>query len=143
MHHRFASLGRTWVLCGCAVACVVAQTAPLPAADLRELLADQPQPPKNEHDAAPLQPASTATHYRLTLVRSTDKQTASRGHGGTVYSVAVTPDGKRVLIGGDSRTPLAMLWNIETGDMERYFDFFDMAQDGSPFAVAIGPDGKK
>ncbi|HET6324793.1 MAG TPA: hypothetical protein VFG04_08840 [Planctomycetaceae bacterium] len=140
MHHRLASLGRTWVLCSCVVVCVAAQRPRVPAADLAERLAE---PPAKENKAAEVRPTSTEARYKLELVRSTDKRVAAGGGGGTVYQVAVTPDGKRVLIGGDSRIPVAMLWNLETGAMERFFNVFDMETDGSPISVAIGPDGNK
>jgi WD40 repeat protein len=135
----FVLPARLRMIWGCAFACL--SVLPTPAS--ADLLEDGSSAKPKKPEAALSQPASSSAHYKLTLVRSTDKQIAARGHGGTVYQVAVTPDGKRVLIGGDSRTPLAMLWNIETGEMERYFDIFDMGQDGSPVGVAIGPDGNR
>jgi putative hemolysin len=141
MRGQFALPGRTLVICGGTFVCLLAQQA----AALGDPLEDRHPPAQSEANpkVAPAEAAAANTRYKLTLVKWTDKRVASRGGGGTVYQVCTSPDGKHVLIGGDSKTPLAMLWNIETGEMDRYFDIFDMGQDGSPLGVAIGPDGNK
>jgi WD40 repeat protein len=141
MRCQFGLLGRTLLILGWIFSWTL---APLAAA--RGDFPDD-SPPRAQSDknpkAAQGQPAAQHERYKLTLVKWTDKQGASRGGGGTVYQICASPDGKHVLIGGDSAAPLAMLWNIETGVMDRYFDIFDMGQDGSPIGVAIGPDGNK
>jgi WD40 repeat protein len=141
MRCRVVLLGRKLLIGGCAFAWSLS-----PQAALRgDLLEDRPSAAKSDKNPKTAEPQPAAQHerYKLTLVKWTDKRVATRGKGGTVYRISPSPDGKHVLLGGDSAAPLAMLWNIETGDMDRYFDIFDMGQDGSPVGVAIGPDGNK
>jgi WD40 repeat protein len=136
-------LVQTFVICGCAALCILERGT----AARGDFLDDREKPAKREPDAkSGLSPgASQAERYKLTLVKWTDKQVASVspfGGGGTVYSVSLAPDGKHVLLGGDSGMPLSMLWNIETGEMDHYFDIFELQRDGSPVRVAVCPDGK-
>lgn len=58
-----------------------------------------------------------------------------RGHSGSVQSVAISPDGKFVLSGGDDRT--MRLWSVETGEEVRRFD----GHEGWVSAVAFSPGG--
>jgi serine/threonine protein kinase len=60
-----------------------------------------------------------------------------RGHAGSVQSVAISPDGKLVLSGGDDRT--MRLWSVETGEELRRFD----GHEGWVSAVAFSPDGSR
>jgi WD40 repeat protein/tRNA A-37 threonylcarbamoyl transferase component Bud32 len=60
-----------------------------------------------------------------------------RGHSGSVQSVAISPDGKFVLSGGDDRT--MRLWSVETGEELRRFD----GHEGWVSAVAFSPDGSQ
>jgi WD40 repeat protein len=62
---------------------------------------------------------------------------AFKGHGGSVYSVAFSPDGKRVLTGSDDKT--ARLWDAATGKEIRAF----MGHGGPVYSVAFSPDGKR
>jgi WD40 repeat protein len=57
------------------------------------------------------------------------------GHRGLVWSVAVSPDGRRVLSGGDDSTPI--LWDAETGDEIRRFHTNRVG------SVAFLPDGRR
>jgi WD40 repeat protein len=59
------------------------------------------------------------------------------GHSGVVYSVAVSPDGKRVLTGSGDNT--AKLWDLATGRELRTFE----GHTGQVTAVAFSPDGKQ
>ena len=77
---------------------------------------------------------------RLTLVRSFDKGIDVKKTA--VYGVAAAPDGKHVLVGGDSASAMMTLWNIETGENDQYFDIFTQTQEGSPYTPALSPDGK-
>jgi WD40 repeat protein len=145
MRRRFALLFHALVICGGAALCVLAQRT----AARGDLLDDPEKPVDAKKDSRSDQakpPAARSERYKLTLVKWTDKQVASIsrfGGGGTVYSVGVSPNGKHVLLGGDVTVPLTMLWNIETGEMERYFDVFEPRLDGAPVRVAVCPDGKK
>ena len=58
-------------------------------------------------------------------------------HGGPVYSVAFSPDGKTVLTGSDDNT--ARLWDAETGQFLRVAPFQHALRIR---AVAISPDGQ-
>ena len=58
------------------------------------------------------------------------------GHQFRVLSVAVLPDGRRALSGGDDKT--ARLWDLETGtELHRFDDRFEI------FSVAALPDGRR
>jgi WD40 repeat protein/tRNA A-37 threonylcarbamoyl transferase component Bud32 len=58
-----------------------------------------------------------------------------RGHAGPVMSVAISPDGKFILSGGDDRT--LRLWSIETGEEVRRFP----EHEHWVACVAFSPDG--
>jgi WD40 repeat protein len=61
---------------------------------------------------------------------------ALEGHGDVVVSVAVSPDGRRVLSGGNDGT--IRLWNLDSGKQIRQLS----GHHGSIWAVAFAPDGK-
>jgi WD40 repeat protein len=86
-------------------------------------------------------PADDAPKVELKLVRSSDKGIDTEGSGTTVYALDIAPDGKHVLIGGDNISTTMVLWNLETGENDQYFDIFTQ-EDGGPIGVAISPDGK-
>jgi len=58
-----------------------------------------------------------------------------RGHKGWVTSIAVTPDGQRVVYGLDNGT--IRVWNLETGITEQTLK----VQKGPVQAVLVTPDG--
>ena len=58
-----------------------------------------------------------------------------RGHSGPVQSVAISPDGRFILSGGDDRT--MRLWSVATGEEVHRFD----GHEGWVSAVAFSPDG--
>src|ERR1700677_2868150 len=57
--------------------------------------------------------------------------------GSGVSSVAVSPDGRRVLTGGDDR--ITRLWDVETGKELQRFEGHSNWVD----AVAFSPDGRR
>ena len=59
------------------------------------------------------------------------------GHAGSVQSVAISPNGRFILSGGDDRT--MRLWSVETGEELRRFD----DHEGWVSAVAFSPDGSR
>src|SRR5262249_49033207 len=59
------------------------------------------------------------------------------GHQDTVYSLAVSPDGKSLLSGGEDHT--VRLWDIETGKEVRRFE----GHEDKVRAVAFSADGKQ
>jgi WD40 repeat protein len=61
---------------------------------------------------------------------------AFMGHDG-VFTVAFSPDGRRVLTGSFDKT--AILWNADTGDQIRILK----GHDGRVASVAFSPDGKR
>lgn len=65
---------------------------------------------------------------RLTLVRSHDK-------GGTVYSVGLTPDGRKAFIGGDMSNRGVVVWDTASGDELRRIQMPGVF-------VAVSPDGR-
>ena len=142
MRRQLALPGRTLVICGGTFVCLLAQQATA----LGDPLEDRRPPAQSEANpkTAPAEAAAANTRYKLTLVKWTDKRVASRGGGGTVYRArGFWPDGSDVAYRRRLQDCPSTLWNIETGEMDRYFDIFDMGQDGSPLGVAIGPDGNK
>jgi WD40 repeat protein len=56
------------------------------------------------------------------------------GHSGTVYALAISDDGKRLLSASLDGT--ARLWDMRTGD-----ELMQVGHDGPLYAVAFGPDG--
>jgi WD40 repeat protein len=72
-----------------------------------------------------------AIHQRLYSERL-----ALEGHGDVVVSVAVSPDGCRVLSGGNDGA--LRLWDLHSGKQVRQFP----GHHGSIWAVAFAPDGK-
>jgi eukaryotic-like serine/threonine-protein kinase len=58
------------------------------------------------------------------------------GHEGWVRAVAVTPDGRRALSGGEDRT--VRLWDLETGKELRRFE----GHQSGVSSVAVAPDGR-
>jgi WD40 repeat protein len=58
------------------------------------------------------------------------------GHEDSVWSVAVTPDGKYVVSGSGDKT--VRLWDLATGKEVRRFT----GHDGAVLSVAVTPDGK-
>lgn len=71
-------------------------------------------------------------HHRLY-----DQRLALEGHGDVVVSVALSPDGHRVLSGGNDGT--IRLWNLESGKQIRQLS----GHHGSIWTVAFAPDGKR
>ncbi len=65
---------------------------------------------------------------RLELVRSHDK-------GGTVYSVGLTPDGRKAFIGGDMSNRGVVVWDTTSGDELRRIQMPGVF-------VAVSPDGR-
>ena len=59
------------------------------------------------------------------------------GHEGIVRAVAVTPDGRRLVSGGDDHT--IRIWNVASGKLERTLE----GHTDSVRAVAITPDGRR
>ena len=59
-----------------------------------------------------------------------------KGHGGGVYSVCLTPDGKHVVTGSEDGT--ARLWSMEDGEMVREFK----GHGDWVWSVCLTPDGK-
>ena len=59
------------------------------------------------------------------------------GHEGIVRAVAVTPDGRRLVSGGDDHT--IRIWNLASGKLERTLE----GHTDSVRAVAITPDGRR
>jgi len=57
-----------------------------------------------------------------------------RGHGGSIRTMSVSPDGKRILTGGGDE--IAILWDLHTGKEIRHF------MSGHVNNVAFSPDGK-
>lgn len=60
---------------------------------------------------------------------------ALTGHTGTITTVAISPDGTRILSGSSDRT--ARLWSVDTGKKLARLPHF-----GTVHAVAFSPDGK-
>ena len=60
-----------------------------------------------------------------------------RWHLTDVTSVAFSPDGRRLLSGAWSKTP--MMWDAETGERLRYF----IGHEGRAWSVAFSPDGRR
>jgi WD40 repeat protein len=58
------------------------------------------------------------------------------GHESTVWSVAVTPDGKFVVSGSDDKT--VRLWDLATGKEVRRFT----GHEAPVYRVAVTPDGQ-
>lgn len=74
-------------------------------------------------------PSVTAapSECKLELVRSHDK-------GGTLYSLAFTPDGRSVLLGGDLTNRRLQVWDPNSGEVVRNIDV-------RAIFVAVSPDG--
>lgn len=85
--------------------------------------------------------ADDAPKVDLKLVRSSDKGIDTEGDGTTVYAIDLAPDGKHLIVGGDNISTTIVLWNIETGENDQFFDIFT-AEDGGPIGVTISPNGK-
>ena len=60
-----------------------------------------------------------------------------QGHENSVFSVAITPDGKRIVSGSDDNT--VRLWDISGNPIGHLMPLHE----GSVFSVAISPDGKR
>ena len=60
------------------------------------------------------------------------------GHRGEVYSVAITPDYKRLFSAGADDNLVCILWNLNTGKIDKTFK----GHTAATHAVAITPDGK-
>lgn len=58
------------------------------------------------------------------------------GHNGVIYSVATSPDGKRIVTGSNDRT--ARIWDALTG---RQLDLMDLSN--RIWSVAYGPKGNR
>jgi WD40 repeat protein len=62
------------------------------------------------------------------------------GHSGTVYSIAISPDGKTLVSGSSDET--IKIWNLATGQLLRTLTFTDYFSENNVYSVAISPDGK-
>jgi WD40 repeat protein len=84
-------------------------------------VADKPEPPPVEPEAAPSDPAEVRRFV---------------GHDGMVACAAFSANGNRILTGGADKT--VRLWDVATGEQLRRFD----GPTESVRAVALSPDGR-
>lgn len=91
---------------------------------------------KSIHTRDKSKPVSKSTVTLWDSLVGEETQTL-RGHSNNVTSVAISPDGKRIVSGSDDWT--VRVWNTRTGEVQYAFK----EHTGKVKAVAFSPDGKR
>ena len=87
--------------------------------------------------AARLSPAQLTSTLRVWDLASGETVRTLSGHTGSVWAVAVTPDGRQVVSGSDDNT--LRVWDLASGETVRTLS----GHTGAVFAVAVTPDGRQ